>query len=91
MGATPTLSAIKMKKKKIEFAGAERIGYLEAWVDQIMKLICPDYIFISDMSAIGDFDVEEEDMPRLSKELGVEVKITDLVVDVAQRMKNAFG
>jgi hypothetical protein len=80
-----------MKKKKIEFTSTERIGYLEPWVDQIMKVVCPDYFFISDMSSIGDFDVEEGDMPMLSKELGVEVKMTDLIVDVAQRMKNAFG
>jgi hypothetical protein len=80
-----------MKKKKIEFAPDTRIGYLQPWVDQIMKVICPDYLFISDESSIGDFPIEKEGLPALSKELGVPVKLGDLVVDVAQRMKNAFG
>lgn len=80
-----------MEKKKIEFAGASRISYLEPWVDQIMSVICPEYLLISDLSAIGDFEVEEEEMPRLAKEFGVPVKPQDLIVDVAQRMKNKFG
>ena len=80
-----------MKKKKIELASDERIGYLQTWVDQVMEAVCPEYIFISDESSIGDFPPEDEDLPRISKELGVDVKLTDLIVDVAQRMKNKFG
>lgn len=90
-GSIPASSSNGMKKKKIEFASDERIGYLQTWVDQIMGAICPEYLFISDESGIGDFDVEDEDLPRLSKELGVPVKLGDLIVDVAQRMKDAFG
>lgn len=80
-----------MKKKKIEFASTTRLSYLEPWVDQVMNSVCPEYLLISDLSAIGDFDVEEEDMPRLSKELGVPVQLSDVIVDVAQRMKDKFG
>lgn len=90
-GSIPASSSNGMKKKKIEFASDKRISYLQTWVDQIMEAICPEYLFISDESSIGDFDVEEEDLPRLRKELGVDVKRTDLIVDVAQRMKDAFG
>lgn len=85
-----------MKNKKIEFAPDDRIGYLQVWVDQAMEVICrlsgiPGYVFISDESSVLDFPLEEKDLSRLSKELGVEVKRDDLIVDVAQRMKNAFG
>lgn len=90
-GSIPASSSSDMKKKKIEFASGQRISYLEPWVDQVMKAICPDYLFISDESSIGDFEVEEEGLPALSKELGVPVKMRDLIVDVAQRMKDAFG
>lgn len=80
-----------MKKKKIEFASDKRISYLQTWVDQVMEVVCPEYLFISDESSIGDFPLDEEDLPRLRKELGVDVKLTDLIVDVAQRMKDTFA
>jgi hypothetical protein len=85
-----------MSKKKIEFSPDDRIGYLQIWVDQVMEAICrvsgiPDYVYISDESVVDHFPVEKKDLAVLEKDLGVPVKLNDLIVDVAQRMKNAFG
>lgn len=84
-----------MKKKKIEFAPDDRIGYLKMWVDQVMEVVCKvsgieAVFFISDESKIGDFTDAGNDK-EISRELEIPVSDTDYVVDVAQRLKNTFG
>jgi hypothetical protein len=84
-----------MKKKKIEFASDDRVGYLQTWVDQVMEVVCRIsginmVAFVSDESMIGDFTDEGDDQ-KISKELEVEASDTDYIVDVAQRLKNKFG
>lgn len=86
-----SIPASSSKMKDLEFAPDDRVGFLQSWIDQIMRVVCPEYLYISDLSMIGDFEVDEEDMPMLQAELGVPVKLDDLVVDVAQRLKNKFG
>lgn len=81
-----------MEPKRYEFASQKEIGYLTLWVDEIMAAMCeitdePLSFFVSDLSMIGDFPLEGEEFAKLGKDLGIEVKPEDFVVDLAKRLK----
>jgi hypothetical protein len=83
-----------MAKRKVEFASQEEIGYLSLWVDEIVSTVCRitgnrPPIFLSDLSTIGDFPLEERDFKALSEDLGVEARPADTFVDLAKRLKKA--
>ena len=77
------------KDKKITFASQTKISklgpYTQFVTDVIAKMTHID-CWISDESMLGDFPVEGK-MRKLRKKLGVPIKSSDLIVDVAQRVK----
>lgn len=46
-----------------------------------------DNCFVSDMSSLGDFGLENAEIEKLGKELGLELKQQDLLMDIAMRME----
>jgi hypothetical protein len=76
-----------VREKKIEFAPQDRVEALDAYIDKFLQAIEIPQAWVSDESCVGDFPLEEEDMAELEATLGVEVKLRDYVVDVAERMK----
>jgi RecJ-like exonuclease len=81
-----------------EMAPTERSGYLEMWINQVLKVI-EDVVgisnaFTTDESQIGDFLEGEEDgneerlLKEMSEQLGFKVEWGDLIVDVAQKLKD---
>lgn len=81
--------------KDFEFAPDDRIGYLEQYVEMVMEVVLrvaeiPEVFFISDLSSVSDF-VEDAQVPQVASELEVPVAPGDLIVDVAQRLKNKLS
>lgn len=76
------------KKHNVEFACQEAAGYLQAEIDLILAAVGIESAWVSDESMIGDFAVEESDLPALEDELGVKVSLDDYVIAVAQRMRS---
>jgi hypothetical protein len=63
------------------------------WVDQVVEAMyqitgCSP-LFLSDLSAIGDFPLEQGDFTKLSEDLGIEVRPEDTFVDLAKKLKKA--
>ena len=84
-----------MVDKDFEFAPDDRIGYLEQYVEMVMAVVLrvadiPEVFFISDLSSVSDF-LEDDQVPEVARELEVPVARGDLIVDVAQRLKNKLS
>lgn len=59
------------------------IGEYMGWEGDI------SHVFVSDMSTLGDFGLEDSEVAALSKTLGFEVRPGDYLKDIALRMKPA--
>jgi hypothetical protein len=55
-------------------------------VDEIMKMLEIEPLFISDESAVYDFYLEDEIVEKASKSLGIPINENDLIVDIARRL-----
>lgn len=54
--------------KDIKFADSNVLKQYPDITEKVMNVIFPDYMFISDLSHVGDFPVDEEDIKRFSDE-----------------------
>jgi hypothetical protein len=80
--------------KKFVFASDKELGYYQPWVDEIIQVMCDvtgeeKPIFISDESMVGDLPLEEEDLKKMSKILGIKVQPTDFFLDLAKSLKKS--
>jgi hypothetical protein len=80
--------------KKFVFASAKELGYYQPWVDEIIQVMCDvtgeeKPLFISDESMIGDMPLEKEDLKKMSEILGIPVKPTDFILDLAKSLKKS--
>ena len=72
----------------LELGPRTRVGDLEPYVQRVVEAILgPTWAFVSDYSEIADFPVTDADLPALADRLGVEVRLEDLVVDVAGKLQ----
>ena len=90
----PKCKACKGKGKlKLEFAPQEGLEYLSMFTERVLDALKEATgirpFFTSDESSIGDFELEEKDLKKMSELLGVLVKSDDLLIDIAKRMKDA--
>lgn len=97
LGAQPDIDAEKKLKaeKKIELAPQFRIDELHKYVVRVLKAMGHEEALVTDESKISDFKPffweEKKDnqkwLTSLKKKLKIEVKMTDYVVDVAEKLK----
>ena len=84
---------------KVVVAPHERSGYLSMFVDQVLDVVreiaeIDGEIMITDLSSIQDFfafepmELREKKAREIGERLGIEIKATDTIVDLAQRLKN---
>lgn len=79
-----------IKGKKIRLTSQKTVNKpeLKPYVDKILKAIGVKTAWISDKSSFGDFAfLEEEDLGRMSEELGVYVEWESLLGETAERMQ----
>jgi len=79
-----------IKGKKIRLTPQKTVNKpeLKPYVDKILKAIGVKNAWISDKSSFGDFAfLEEEDLGRMSEELGVYIEWTSLLGETAERMQ----
>lgn len=57
-------------------------------LEQIRKAFCISRWYITYKSSVDHFDFDKEDLIRISKELGVEVENKDLLIDLAEKIRN---
>jgi len=82
------------KAGRIKFASQKKLVKLDEFVELVMRGVVkiskiPNSYFISDMSCVGDFPVEEKDLPKLERMWGVKVELDDYIYEVAKRLKSA--
>lgn len=76
-----------------KMASQQAVDYLHYYVDLVMKAVEKGAgikgAWTSDLSSIGDFTGDDEELKKIEDELGMPVHYTDLIVDLARRLKDA--
>ena len=75
-----------LKDKKIEFASQDSISAFSNEIEEIFKVFDIEYLFISDESMVADFCLDEEELKSASEKLGIDIKNSDHIVEVAARL-----
>ena len=65
-----------------------KVDEMEHYVQQVFDAIGYSEAWVSDQSAISDFPLTEDDCSAATLNLGVPVFLNDLLVDVAQRLRD---
>lgn len=73
-------------KKKIIVASQDRAALVSEQIDKILEAIDISCAMVTDESQLYDFPVEEEECKEISEKLGVEVELSDRIVNIAERM-----
>ena len=86
------------KKIKFELAAQDKVNELRPYIDKILKALGHSEALVTDESYITDFmpflgsmggkEVFEKFSKKMKK-MGIEVKLEDSVIEVAERLKNA--
>lgn len=77
---------MEFDKKKIVMASQDRAALVGEQINKILEAIDIPCAMVTDESQLYDFPVEEEECKEISEKLGVEVKLDDRIVDIAERM-----
>lgn len=86
------------KPYKFTIASSDFVDRYGKSVSALLKLIAKymgwnddgAHVFVSDMSTLGDFCLEDEEIADLSQELGFNVHHEDLIKDIAMRMSDGW-
>ena len=76
-----------LKNKNIVFASQENIKSLTQWVRVVLTAIGYPTAFVTDLSKVGDFCLEDDELQEVSEKLGFSVSHNDFVVDLARKLK----
>lgn len=84
------------KGKKIEFADQTQVTNLKEQVDKVLWMIAGymgwedlSYVFVSDLSTLGDYSLEDHELAEFGRKLGFEVGHKDYIYEIALRLKPA--
>jgi hypothetical protein len=74
------------KNLRIEFAEDAKVKQYQADIDKLLGIMGFDWALVTDLSSIGDFLTEENDVQEIGKKLGFEISRRDYMYEVAMRM-----
>lgn len=79
---------------KVFMAETDEIDKQRANVDKLLWLVAPfmgwadiSHVFVSDMSSLGDFGLEDTELQQIQTTLGFPVKADDYLYEIAGKMK----
>lgn len=75
---------------KIEYASRSHTERIRPWVQKVLEAVGHPEAFVTDKSTISDFfNIDDRDgrAEEISKKLGVPLKLSDYVVDVANKVR----
>ena len=73
---------------KIESAPTEHIECLRPQVQRVLNALGFSTAFVTDKSCVGDFPHDDEKLAKASETLGIELKGSDYIWEVAKRLLN---
>ncbi len=76
------------KGKRIVSAPDDQVVELDSECQQVLEALGHPEAYITDLSALSDFCVDEIEAQEMSVELGVEISRSDLIVEVARRVSD---
>lgn len=79
-------------------APSDGIGKYSKQVSALIKLLSKymgwddegEHVYVSDLSTLGDFCLEDEELVQLSQEVGFNVHHEDYIKDIAMRMSDGW-
>jgi hypothetical protein len=78
--------------KEIEFGITTECELLGTWLDLVLEALerasGTEVWLVTDLSCIGEV-IEDEEVEKMAKDLGVPIDPHDLFIDVAKRLKKA--
>jgi len=78
-----------IRGKKVQFASQDQVADLGPYLERILLALGHPGAWISDLSAVSDFGLDDDEYAKLGQALGVPVVRGDsLLVDIAQRMRD---
>ena len=75
-----------IKAEDIEFAGDDILNQYPDKVKEVMDVIYPNYLFISDMSCVGDFPVDDDDLKEFSDKFEMIVESGTYIYEVVKHL-----
>lgn len=80
----------KFRSGKITLADTDRSVSLRPWMIDIVEAIGFDYnsVFVSDLSTFDDFCLSIGELEAISSKLGIVVRGSDYLVDVAEKLRS---
>lgn len=81
-------------KMKIVCAPQDKVSDLEYWVNRILEVVGHPEALVTDESSLWDFfpfneEADENKVRAIQNKLGVNVSLSDYLVDIAQRMRDS--
>lgn len=77
---------IRKKRPVIEIAPQDNVQRLEKEIDLVLSALGYPEALVTDWSTVNDFRDAEQDLARVSAELGVEVGADDYICEIAERL-----
>jgi len=75
-----------IKAEDIEFAGADILNQYPNKVKEVMDIIYPEHLFISDESCVGDFPVDDDDLKEFSDKLEMIVEFDTYIYEIVKHL-----
>lgn len=72
----------------IEFASTVLVETLESYVELVLDALKNPEAFVTDLSTIGDFGLDDDERSAASAMLEVTLSDTDYIYEVAQRLRD---
>lgn len=80
---------LKSGELKLERAPHLHVDDLEQEVDEVLDALGFSAAFVSDMSRVNDFPLDDEEIAEAEKTLGVHIGPDEYLYQVAQRLKDS--
>lgn len=72
----------------LEAAEDGQVEALGPYVQRVLDVVGFPTAWVSDLSCVGDFPVDEDDCQEFARTLGVPVALDDYLVEVARRLQD---
>ena len=83
-----TVVCVDTPVEKAGFAPTDAVDALAPYVRRVLDALnVTSVLFVSDESSIGDFTTDEAELVSIREKLRVPVDHSDLVIDVARRLR----
>lgn len=74
---------------RVEAAPSAQTEMLDAEVQRVLDALGYPEAFVTDLSAVGDFSLSDQELADVGKRLGFTITHDDAIIDIAVRLKGA--